>query len=312
MARYLVTGGAGFIGSHLCEALLKQGHKVYVIDNLYSGLLANIPPAAEFIQGDIQDNQLVKKLMDEVDGCFHLAAIASVSICNTQWINSHQVNLTGTLNILEHAKSNSKRSKPIPVVFASSAAVYGNSQKLPLSEIGPTQPISTYGVDKLCCEHYAHVANQLYQIPCTALRLFNIYGPRQSLNNSYSGVITIFLNNLLNNQPLNFYGNGEQTRDFVYVKDAANFFIKAMEKIQPTMRIYNVCTGKETSIQTIAKSLAQILSKQPKINLEPPKPGDIFSSIGNPGLIQQELKITAETSLLRGLEDLSAAVAVSI
>ncbi len=149
MATYLVTGGAGFIGSHLCEALLEDQHKVYVIDNLSTGKLANIPKGVEFIEGDIRNHSLVNELMEKVDGCFHLAAIASVAISNEDWLATHDINETSSLYIIEAARANSRRSKSIPVVFASSAAVYGNSQKLPLTESDSATPISIYGLTKL-------------------------------------------------------------------------------------------------------------------------------------------------------------------
>lgn len=223
MARYLVTGGAGFIGSHLCELLLAEKHTVCILDCLSSGRRENIPTNAEFIQGDIEDRALLTEIMSDVDGCFHLAAIASVPACNQDWLNAHQVNLTNTLNIVDSARGNSKR-KSVPVVFASSAAVYGNNTDLPLTESSITQPISIYGVNKLCCEYYLRVASELFQVPCTCLRLFNVYGPRQLADSSYSGVITRFINNINQDQPLTIYGTGEQTRDFICVTDVARFF----------------------------------------------------------------------------------------
>ncbi len=301
MAHYLVTGGAGFIGSHLCEALLAANHTVNVLDNLSSGRLENLPTGARLMIGDIQDRALVNDLLSEVDGCFHLAAIASVPLCNEDWLAAHQVNLTGTLQIIEAARANT-----VPVVFASSAAVYGDSQELPLRETAHISPISIYGLNKLACEDYARIASQLFQLPCTALRLFNVYGPRQSPNSSYSGVITVFLNQLLADRSLTIYGKGDQTRDFIYVADIVRFFITAMQTSRPGLRVYNACSGHSTSIQAIADCLAQILQKHPELIYQPPKLGDIYHSLGNPELAKRELGIVAETSWEEGLKQLVA------
>lgn len=301
MARYLVTGGAGFIGSHLCELLLAENHQVCILDSLISGATENIPHGAEFIQGSLNDRVLLSGLMDRVDGCFHLAAIASVPLCNEHWLHAHRINLTNTLKIIESARGSDKR-KPIPIVFASSAAVYGNNETLPLKENSVTKPISVYGINKLSSEYYFSVASELFKIPCTVLRLFNVYGPRQRPDSSYSGVITRFIDNLTKGLPLTIYGTGEQTRDFIYVSDVARFFLRAMETNRNSMRCLNVCRGQEVSIVQVGETLYHIFQRTPDIQFEPSKPGDILHSRGCPDLAHQELGIQAEISLETGLK----------
>lgn len=311
MGAYLVTGGAGFIGSHLCEELLKE-HKVTVLDNLSTGSLENVPKDVQFIQGDVGDCPLLEEVMAQVDGCFHLAAVVSIPLCNEDLLNAHAVNLTGTLNILKSAQNLSKKGKKIPVVFASSSAVYGDSQTLPHEEKNsPTVPISAYGLAKLGSEYYGRFVHELYGVPFTALRLFNVYGIRQKLDSIYSGVISIFLHALLQDKPCIFYGDGEQTRDFVFVKDVVQFFIKAMDTSSDSMRVYNVCTGKSTTIQTIARVLSQVIDKKLVIAFKPQKIGDIRHSIGSPLLAQNELGILAQTPIELGLRSLVKDVQVS-
>ena len=206
------------------------------------------------------------------------------------------------MNIIENAHTNSKPTKPIPIVFASSCAVYGDHQPLPHVETCETRPIAFYAATKLFAEYDGRFANEQYHLPFTALRLFNVYGERQQLDNPYSGVISIFMNQLLNDEPLHIYGDGSASRDFISVYDAINFFIRAMETSTNTMRIYNVCTGKETDINTIAKLLSQFANKKVNIDYLPQKVGDILHSRGNPHLAKKELKLMAEETIEKGLK----------
>lgn len=302
MDTYLVTGGAGFIGSHLCDELIKTS-KVYVLDDLSTGFRANLPKGVELVEGDICDYPLVEELMSKADGCFHLAAMVSVPLCNDDVVKAHQINLTGTLNVLKSAYKLSK-PKPIPVVFASSCAVYGNCRNLPIKETAELIPISIYATTKLACEYYGRFINELYQLPFTALRLFNVYGPRQVLDSSYSGVISVFLNALLHDQPCIFFGSGKQSRDFIFVKDVVQFFMNAMLTSTDKVRIYNVCTGRSTEIKSIAGLLSQILGKELKVDHQPPKIGDIMDSLGNPLLAEEELALSAQIPIELGLSNL--------
>src|SRR6266851_4749307 len=163
MARYLVTGGAGFIGSHLVDALIADGHLVRVLDDLSSGRIENLPRGAELVTADVTEQRAVRRALADVDGCFHLAAIASVERCRHEWLRSHKVNLAGTITVLEEAcRAQKALGHPLPVVYASSAAVYGNTSKIPISEGTPTRPVNAYGVDKLGCELHAAVASHIH------------------------------------------------------------------------------------------------------------------------------------------------------
>ena len=213
MSRFLVTGGAGFIGSHLVEALLDDGHGLRVLDDLSTGYLRNLPRQAEFIEADVADTEAVDSAFEGVDGCFHLAAIASVPRSHCDWVRSHQVNLTGTINVFDQAKP-SRRKREVPVVYASTAAIYGNYGSVPVDEECPAAPLSAYGADKYACELHARIAGAIHGVPTVGLRFFNLYGPRQASLSPYSGVVSIFAERLLSGEPVEIFGNGEQTRDF--------------------------------------------------------------------------------------------------
>ena len=176
MRRYLITGGAGFIGSHLADSLIAEGQAVRVIDNLFSGRMENLPAGAELVQGDVICQHAVRSALEGVDGCFHLAAIASVEFCHEGWLRGHVVNLGGAITIFEEVRRAQRLcGRYIPIVYASSAAVYGNATKLPLSEASPTAPANAYGVDKLACELHAAVGSRLHDLSIVGLRFFNIY-----------------------------------------------------------------------------------------------------------------------------------------
>lgn len=302
MATYLVTGGAGFIGSHLCDELVKK-NKVYVFDNISTGRRANLPEGVELIEGDIRNYSQLEEAMSKVDGCFHLSAMVSIPLCNEDLLGTHEVNLTGTLNVIESSRALSKASKLIPIVFASTCAVYGDNPNLPNTEDGLTIPVSIYAASKLAGEYYGRFANEIYKVPFTALRLFNVYGTRQDLESSYSGVIPIFLNALMNGRPCIYYGDGSHSRDFISIKDLVRFFIRAMETSTDKMRIYNACTGRGTDVRTIAKLLSQILNKKLVVEHRPAKIGDIKHSLGCPLLAERELKLVASLSIESGLRD---------
>lgn len=302
---YLVTGGCGFIGSHLVDQLIHAHHQVIVLDNLSSGKRANLHPQAELVIGDIRDIHLAQSLMKRVEGCFHLAAIVSVELCNRNWVDSHAVNLTGTLNIFDAAQSAHKNNKPIPVIYASSCAVYGDNTDLPLNETACPTPISAYGIDKLGCEYHAQIATRIHGVPTTGLRFFNVYGPRQDPHSPYSGVISIFLEKLLQGGKLPIYGDGEQTRDFIYITDVVATCIKAMQ-LQPEKQspIYNVCTGKVSTINNLAKLLSHLLQKPLTIDYLPSRPEDISHSQGNPAKIYTAFDIKTHLPLEAGLHQL--------
>src|SRR4051812_39033918 len=304
MTCYLITGGAGFIGSHLAESLIADGHRVRVLDNFFSGRAENLPSAGvELIRADVTQQEAVRDALDGVDGCFHLAAIASVEYCRKEWLLSHAVNLSGTVTILDEVRKAQHRSgRIIPVVYASSAAVYGNTSQVPISEETPTDPVNAYGVDKLGCEMHATVGGRLHELAVVGLRFFNIYGPRQDQNSPYSGVVSIFCRRILEGAPIEIHGKGTQVRDFVYVADAVRALRRAMRLAAPREpRVFNVCTGSGTQIGELARVIAEVRGVPFAPRYVPSRIGDVLVSIGDPRKARRDLGFSAETDLAHGL-----------
>lgn len=300
MGKFLITGGCGFIGSHLVDELISRGDRVRVLDNLSTGKIENLAPNVEFIEGDITNRNTVLECVSGVDGIFHLAAIASVNRTTMEWPECHAVNLTGCINVFDAASRVHK--SPIPVTYASSAAVYGDLPTLvPRHESETPHPVSAYGADKYGCELHARVATLVHKIPTVGLRLFNIYGPRQDPTSPYAGVISIFANRMHRNLPVNIYGDGNQVRDFVYVRDAVRFFVSAMNADHAAANVFNVCTGHGTSITALAQYIGESCGRTPEIHFMPARPGDIRHSVGNPDAALKWLECKAETPTRLGL-----------
>lgn len=300
MAHYLVTGGCGFIGSHLADLLLAGGHTVRVLDDLSTGKRENLSPQAELILGDVADPEKVAQAMAGVDGCFHLAAVASVERCRHDWLGTHRTNQTGAITVLDCARATTDH-RAIPVVYASSAAVYGDGPAMALHEDLPLSPLSVYGADKLGCELHARVASSLFGVTTVGLRFFNVFGPRQDPRSPYSGVISIFCDRLRQGLPITIFGSGQQLRDFVYVGDVAQALWAAMATPLPPGCVLNVCTGTPTSILTLAQTISGLLAVQPALEYAPMRPGDIALSVGDPQRTAELLHFRATTSLAAGL-----------
>jgi len=296
VARYLVTGGCGFIGSHLVDALVDDGADVRVLDDLSTGKRENIPGDADLIVGDVGDRATVGKAVEGVDGIFHLAAVASVQKSNEDWIGTHRVNQTGAINVFDAA-----RSGTVPVVYVSSAAVYGDNPDIPLQEDAGCRPLTAYGADKSGCELHAAVAARAHGVPVAGLRFFNIYGPRQDPASPYSGVISIFADRISRGQGITIFGDGGQTRDFVYVADAVRYLRAAMDTPKPEPMVYNACSGKQTTINRLAALIGKIAGREPQTVYEAARPGDIRYSAGEPSLARDRLGVTADTSIEDGL-----------
>jgi nucleoside-diphosphate-sugar epimerase len=254
----LITGGAGFIGSHLARALCSRGTKVTVLDNLSSGNLANLDwhaagQSLEFVQGDIGDEKLLNKLVKDATWIFHQAAIASVPQTIDEPWEAHRVNLEATLKLLITAKSNNIKR----FVFASSSAVYGNDPRLPKTESMPVQPCSPYALQKYASEQYGVLFANLYGIPAVGLRYFNVFGPRQSFNSPYSGVIARFCTAMLKKHPPTIFGDGQQTRDFVYIDNVVNANLKAIDAPAEEVvgRVFNIASGTQISLLDLVEEI---------------------------------------------------------
>lgn len=300
MKTYLVTGGAGFIGSHLCDALLRHGDSVRVLDDLSTGSRDNLPPDTPLTQADVADADAVRAAVADVDGVFHLAAIASVQRGITDWLGNHRANLTGTITLFDAIR---RRGTHVPVVYASSAAVYGDCATVPIHETAERRPLSAYGADKYACELHAHVACHVHAIPTTGLRFFNVYGPRQDPHSPYSGVISIFSERVARDAPIDIFGDGGQTRDFIYVADVVTALMTAMNHPSTASPVFNVCTGTPTSVLELARAIADLAGAQPDIRHHPPRPGDIRRSVGVPDRARTALGFRAAMPLRDGLRN---------
>lgn len=301
---FAVTGGAGFIGSHLSDALLAEGHRVRVLDDLSTGRADRLDERCELIMGDVADPDAVDRLLAGTEGCFHLAALASVTRANEDWLGAHRVNLTGTITVLDAAR----RHGCVPVVFASSAAVYGDLGHAIASEDAMASPFTAYGADKLGSELHARAAFFVHGVPTIGLRLFNVYGPRQDPMSRYSGVISIFARTLAENLPLVIDGDGKQTRDFVHVQDVVRHFLAAMRHLHdtPCAAVLNVCTGQAISVRELAEIMAALLRRTPRFVAGAARSGDIRHSLGDPSRAIAMLGTRAQIRLAEGLASLQS------
>jgi UDP-glucose 4-epimerase len=276
--KIVVTGGAGFIGSHLAEALVAHGYQVLVIDDLSTGKLDNIAGfrhSVGFVNGSITDLALLRELFQGVDCVFHLAALASVARSIEDPIASHEVNITGTLNVLLAAA----RNKVKKVIFASSSAVYGDTPILPTKEQMTPCPLSPYGVGKLAGEHYCRVFDQVYQLPTVCLRYFNVYGPRQDPSSEYAAVIPRFISRVREGKPPIIFGDGEQTRDFAFVRDIVEANILAMRS--DACGVFNISRGKGITVNQLAELVTELAGKKLVPIHQEPRKGDVKHSLAD-------------------------------
>ncbi len=301
MEHALVTGGAGFIGSHLVEGLLARGVRVTVLDNFSTGRAENLAASARhpdlrILTGDVRDPAAVQAAMRGADVVFHLAAFVSVPGSIEQPITSLEINDLGTAQVLEAAR----RAGVQRVVLASSAAVYGDHTTLPLHEDLPPRPLSPYAAAKVANEALAFAYTHL-GLPTVALRFFNVYGPRQRSDSPYAAAIPKFVERLRAGQPPIIYGDGRQTRDFVFVRDVVHALLAAAQAPEAPGRVYNVCTGQGIAVLDVLAELYRFFPKAPGPRFKPPRAGDIRHSVGDPRRAAEELGFRARTPLLRGL-----------
>jgi UDP-glucose 4-epimerase len=307
--RVLVSGGAGFIGSHLVERLLGEGHVVRVLDDFSTGRRENLafakPGAAlEVVTGDIRDARAVEEAVAGVEAIFHEAALVSVPRSVESPEISCDINAHGTARVFDAARRAGIRR----LVFASSAAVYGETGRGPVSEGEPVRPLSPYGVDKLYTEHLAALYHALYGFEAVPLRYFNVFGPRQDPSSAYSGVISIFVSRLLAGDPITIHGDGEQTRDFVYVADVVEANMRAMFAPYPGPSPLNVARGAHTTLNALASMLGEIIGVTPQITRGPARAGDIRHSVADITAIRSALGYEPKWAVRDGLDALVKAV----
>jgi len=299
--RVLVTGGAGFIGSHLVDRLINDGHLVWVLDNFSTGKVKNLSGVRgsknlTLLRSDIRRTPdfLVRRLK-KVDCVCHLAAITDVQWSIKNPILTSEVNLLGTVRALESAR----RLGAERVVFASSAAVYGMIERFPVSEDASISPISPYGASKAASELYCRAFEKNHGIETVSLRYFNVYGPRQ-FSSQYSGVISIFARQLLRGQPLTIFGDGSQSRDFVFVDDVADATVRALQGNFPS-RVFNIASGSETGILKLAEIMQNLTQRKSEVKFHPPRSGDPYRGVADITRARSELGFDPKTSLRDGL-----------
>ncbi|NKE36544.1 NAD-dependent epimerase/dehydratase family protein [Natronococcus sp. JC468] len=290
----LITGGAGFIGSHLATELV-EANDVRVLDNLTSGERAKVPEGTTLIEGDLRDEDTLERATEDVDLIFHEAALVSVQGSVEAPLTSHDINATATLELFEAARREDAR-----VVLASSAAIYGHPEQVPIEESDSKTPASPYGIDKLAIDHYARRYNDLYDLETVALRYFNAYGPGQTAGD-YSGVISIFCDQAINDESITVHGDGGQTRDFVFIDDIVKANIKAATTDYVGMA-YNVGTGQTVTIQELAETIVEVTDSASEITHTEGRDGDIRHSEADISAIQSDLGYEPTVSLSEGLE----------
>lgn len=296
MKKYVITGGAGFIGSHIAEQLSGEGHEVIVLDSLRTGFEKNLDGLnVQFVNGDIRDKNLVEELVQGASGIFHLAALVSVPESLLRLDECIDINTIGTINILEAARKNNG----CKVVLSSSAANYGNNPVLPKVESMIPEPMTPYAITKLDGEFYLKMYQDQWNVPTTSLRYFNVFGPRQNPQSAYAAAVPIFINKALQNQPLTIYGDGSQTRDFIYVKDVVKANILASQIGTET---YNVALGYSTSILELAEEIIKITNSKSQIQFLEERSGDIKHSKANPSKFN-DLGFKPDHSIESALEE---------
>jgi nucleoside-diphosphate-sugar epimerase len=305
--RYLVTGGAGFIGSHIARALLELGISVRVLDNFSTGKRENIEELTrqfdrnqlEVLEGDVRDASRVGEAVRGVEFIFHEAAFVSVPQSMDEPQECFDVNLTGTSLLFDAARRAGVRR----AVVASSAAVYGESEALPLVEETPLQPKSPYAVSKRVKEMYAELFTNSFNFEVTALRYFNVYGPRQRPDSMYAAAIPIFARRMLDGKPVTVFGDGGQTRDLINIHDVVRANLIAAEHPNAAGKVFNICTGIETRLTDLLDVLYELIPNVPKPEFAAPRAGDIYRSVGSPQKALDVMGFRAQVSLVDGLKE---------
>jgi UDP-glucose 4-epimerase len=300
MAVYIVTGGAGFIGSHLVRHLAELGNSVRVLDNFSTGSRQNLlglGKEVEIVEGDVRDPVAIHGAARNADYVIHLAAQISVPASVEDPITTDEINTRGTLNVLVAARDGGARR----FVLASSCAVYGDSPHLPMREDDPPAPLSPYAVSKLAAEHYCQAFHQLYGLPTVALRYFNVFGPGQRADSPYAAVIPRFEEAVAAGRAPTVHGDGRQTRDFVYIDNVVEATVLACQSDRAAGRVINIGSGRETSVNELTDALSRIAGREIVASYAPPRPGDIRRSVGDISLAHDLLGYECPVSLEDGL-----------
>lgn len=303
MASYLITGGGGFIGSNIAEALLKSGARVRILDNFSTGKRDNILPfrhQIEIIEGDVRSFHIVRDAVDGIDYVLHQAALPSVPRSIKDPITSNEVNVTGTLNILQAARDAGVKR----LVFASSSSIYGDLEVLPKTEEMLPKPLSPYAVSKLAGEKYCGVFTQIYGLETVALRYFNVFGPRQDPTSEYSAVIPKFVNAMLRGEAPRVYGDGTQSRDFTFVENAvqANLLACKIKETPVSGQVFNIACGKAVTLNHLVDTINQILHTNIKPEYTDRRPGEIQHSLANVGKANQFLGYEVKVDFKQGIK----------
>ena len=305
--KYLVTGGAGFIGSHIVRTLLEQGASVRVLDNFSTGKRENLEDLTrqfngdrfQVLEGDLRDASRVEEAVRGVEVIFHEAAFVSVPQSMDEPQTCFDVNITGTSRLLDMARAAGLRR----VVLASSAAIYGESDALPLVEETLPQPLSPYAVSKRVDEMYAELFTGSFGLEAVALRYFNVYGPRQRPESMYAAAVPIFARRLLDGKPVTVFGDGGQTRDLTNVHDVVRANLIASEHAKAAGKIFNICTGVETRLLDLLDVMYELVPNAPQPEFVAPRAGDIYRSVGSPQKAADVMGFRAEVSLVDGLKE---------
>jgi UDP-glucose 4-epimerase len=291
VSHVLVTGGAGFIGGHLVERLLGAGHGVTVLDNLSTGVRGNVPDGVRLVEGDVGERETVDALFaeEQFDAVCHIAGQASIRVSFASPEGDLRTNVLGTLNVVQACIERGVRR----LVYASSMTAYGEPARIPTPEDEPCVPVSNYGVTKHAAERYVQIAGARRDVALdvTSLRMFNVYGERQSVDNPYQGVLAIFIGNVMRSEPITIHGDGEQTRDFVYVGDVVSAWVRVLEEPASHGRVLNVGSGRETSVNDLADSVLAAFGES----------RDTWELRGSEAQLGDQRRSAAETSALGGL-----------
>ena len=302
VAKYLVTGGAGFIGVHIVKRLVEDGVQVRVVDNLSTGQARRLDPlrsAIQFVEGDLAEEAIAREVVDGVDFVLHQAAVPSVQRSVADPVATNRANVTATLNLLEACRKAQVRR----IVFAASSSAYGDTEVLPKQEDMPAKPLSPYALQKLIGERYCKLYYQLYGLETVSLRYFNVFGPRQDPNSEYSAVIPKFITRLLGNQPITIYGDGEQSRDFTFIDNVVAANLLALKAPNAAGKTCNIGCGERITLNRLVALLEKQVDIKAKVNYAPPKPGDVRHSLADiqraKAILQYQPKIMLEEGLNR-------------